>query len=49
MSDRGTRRFVRFPDDKNMLVDGGLNSSRIEVTEAGIKRRVGFDNGGANA
>ena len=42
---QGDAAFVRFPDGKTMLVDGGLNSSRIEVTEAGIKRRVGFDNG----
>ena len=42
---QGDAAFVRFPDGKTMLVDGGANSSRIEVTEAGIKRRVGFDNG----
>ena len=28
-----------------MLVDGGLNSSRIEATEAGTTRRVGYDHG----
>ena len=42
---QGDAAFVRFPDGKTMLIDAGLNSSRIEVTEAGIKRRVGFDNG----
>ena len=42
---QGDAAFVRFPDGKTMLIDGGLNSSRIEVTESGIKRRVGFDNG----
>ncbi len=42
---QGDAAFVRFPDGKTMLIDGGANSSRIEVTEAGIKRRVGFDNG----
>ena len=42
---QGDAAFIRFPDGKTMLVDGGLNSSRIEVTQAGIKRRVGFDNG----
>ncbi len=42
---QGDAAFVRFPDGKTMLIDGGLNSSRIEVTQAGVKRRVGFDNG----
>ena len=42
---QGDAAFVRFPDGKTMLVDGGLNSSRIEVNEAGIPKRVGFDNG----
>ena len=28
-----------------MLVDGGLNSSRIEVNEDGVARRVGYDHG----
>ena len=28
-----------------MLVDGGANSSRIKVTEAGVVRRVGYDHG----
>ncbi len=42
---QGDAAFVRFPDGKTMLIDAGLNSSRIEVTETGIKRRVGFDNG----
>ena len=42
---QGDAAFVRFPDGKTMLVDGGLNSSRIEVDEAGIARRVGFDHG----
>ena len=42
---QGDAAFVRFPDGKTMLVDGGANSSRIEVTEAGITRRVGYDNG----
>lgn len=42
---QGDAAFVRFPDGKSMLVDGGLNSSRIEVNEAGVERRAGFDNG----
>ena len=42
---QGDAAFVRFPDGKTMLVDGGANSSRIEVTETGITRRVGFDHG----
>ena len=45
MSGRGDAAYVRFPDGKTMLVDGGLNSSRIEVTETGNARRVGYDNG----
>ena len=42
---QGDAAFVRFPDGKAMLIDGGLNSSRIEVTEAGNARRVGYDHG----
>ena len=42
---QGDAAFVRFPDRKTMLVDGGANSSRIEVTETGIERRVGYDHG----
>ena len=42
---QGDAAFVRFPDGKTMLVDGGANSSRIEVTQAGIVRRVGYDHG----
>ena len=42
---QGDAAFVRFPDGKAMLIDGGLNSSRIEVTETGNARRVGYDNG----
>ena len=42
---QGDAAFVRFPDGKTMLVDGGLNSTRIETTEAGIVRRVGYDHG----
>ena len=42
---QGDAAFVRFPDGRSMLVDGGANSSRIEVTEAGIGRRVGYDHG----
>ena len=42
---QGDAAFVRFPDGKTMLVDGGLNSLRTEVTEAGIARRVGYDHG----
>ena len=42
---QGDAAYVRFPDGKTMLVDGGLNSSRIEVTETGNARRVGYDNG----
>ncbi len=42
---QGDAAFVRFPDGKTMLVDGGLNSSRIKVTKAGIARRVGYDHG----
>ena len=42
---QGDAAFVRFPDGKTILVDGGLNSSRIEVTKAGIVRRVGYDHG----
>ena len=42
---QGDAAFVRFPDGRTMLVDGGLNSSRIEVTKAGTARRVGYDHG----
>ncbi len=42
---QGDAAFVRFPDGKTMLVDGGRNSSRIEVTEEGITIRVGYDHG----
>ena len=42
---QGDAAFARFPDGKTMLVDGGANSSRIEVTEAGVTRRVGYDHG----
>ena len=42
---QGDAAFLRFPDDKTMLVDGGANSSRIEVNEAGITRQVGYDHG----
>ncbi len=42
---QGDAAFIRFPDGKTMLVDGGLNSSRIETTEAGIAKRVGYDHG----
>ena len=42
---QGDAAFVRFPDGKTMLVDGGLNSSRIEVNEDGVARRVGYDHG----
>ena len=42
---QGDAAFVRFPDGKTMLVDGGLNSSRIEVNEEGVARRVGYDHG----
>ena len=42
---QGDAAFVRFPDGKTMLVDGGLNSLRTETTEAGIARRVGYDHG----
>ena len=42
---QGDAAFVRFPDGKTMLVDGGRNSSRIQMTEAGIARRVGYDHG----
>ena len=41
----GDAAFVRFPDGKVMLVDGGANSLRTEATEAGIVRRVGYDHG----
>ena len=42
---QGDAAFIRFPDGKTMLVDGGANSSRIEVNEAGVARRVGYDHG----
>ena len=42
---QGDAAFVRFPDGKTMLVDGGANSLRIETTEAGVARRVGYDHG----
>ena len=42
---QGDAAFVRFPDGKIMLVDGGLNSSRIEINEDGVARRVGYDHG----
>ena len=42
---QGDAAFVRFPDGKTMLIDGGLDSSRIQVTKAGIKKRRGYDNG----
>ena len=42
---QGDAAFVRFPDGKTMLVDGGDNSSRMERTKEGITRRVGYDNG----
>ena len=42
---QGDAAFVRFPDGKTMLVDGGLNSLRTEVTETGVTRRVGYDHG----
>ena len=42
---QGDAAFVRLPDGKTMLVDGGANSSRIEVTETGIVKRVGYDHG----
>ena len=42
---QGDAAFVRFPDGRTMLVDGGLNSTRIETTKAGIVRRVGYDHG----
>ena len=42
---QGDAAFVRFPDGKTMLVDGGNNSSRMERTKEGIARRVGYDNG----
>ena len=42
---QGDAAFVRFPDGRTMLVDGGLNSSRIETTETGVARRVGYDHG----
>ena len=42
---QGDAAFVRFPDGRTTLVDGGANSSRIEVTETGIVRRVGYDHG----
>ena len=42
---QGDAAFVRFPDGKTMLVDGGLNSSRIEVNEDGVAKRVGYDHG----
>ena len=42
---QGDAAFVRFPDGKTMLVDGGNNSLRMERTKEGITRRVGYDNG----
>ena len=42
---QGDAAFIRFPDGKTMLVDGGLNSSRIEVNAEGVVRRVGYDHG----
>ena len=42
---QGDAAFVRFPDGKTMLVDGGANSSRTETNETGIVRRVGYDHG----
>ena len=42
---QGDAAFVRFPDGRTMLVDGGANSARIETTEAGVARRVGYDYG----
>ncbi len=42
---QGDAAFIQFPDGKTMLIDGGANSSRIEVNEAGIAKRVGYDHG----
>ena len=42
---QGDAAFVRFPDGKTMLVDGGDNSSRMERTKEGIMRRIGYDSG----
>ncbi len=42
---QGDAAFVRFPDGKAMLVDGGANSLRIETTKAETTRRVGYDHG----
>ena len=42
---QGDAAFVRFPDGKTILVDGGRNSSRVQMNEAGIARRVGYDHG----
>ena len=42
---QGDAAFVRFPDGRTMLVDGGANSLRFEMTEAGVAKRVGYDHG----
>lgn len=42
---QGDAAFARFPDGKTLLIDGGINTSRIELTEVGLVKRVGYDHG----